>query len=134
MKKSEALTALMAWHTAILEQIEDFDPKKSFQDIAKDYMRERRMLREPDLDAVSEWFNWDIIAKDIKNLTSIEETVDVTFGEIFGRVSDSLKFDEVGVNEWALNEGMATKETIQTLTKEQALVFMSEDEFERRKS
>lgn len=62
------------------------------------------------------------------------QTVTVTYREIFDRVWDSLKFGKIGVNEWVLNEGLALPEDTKTLTKDQALVFMNEHEFEARKN
>ena len=44
----------------------------------------------------------------------------VSFGEIFDR-GIWLEFCEVaGVNEWAINEGLATKDDTKVLTEEQA--------------
>jgi hypothetical protein len=63
-----------------------------------------------------------------------QETVTLTLGEIFNRVHRSEDFHKIGINEWCLNEGLGTRESRQTLSKEEALVFMGEDEFNDRKN
>lgn len=62
-----------------------------------------------------------------------EEFVTITYGELFNRVYDSLVFAKIGVNEWAFNEGLATRNDKITLSYQQAKHFMSDDEFHHRK-
>jgi hypothetical protein len=61
-----------------------------------------------------------------------EQTVTCTYGEIFDRISNSTDFAKIGINEWCLNEGLATRKDTRELTKDEALVFMSEYEWEGR--
>ncbi len=62
-----------------------------------------------------------------------EETVTLTYKEIFKRVSNGSFLSDMGINEWRISEGGDPYET-KTLTKTNALLFMGEEEFEARKN
>jgi hypothetical protein len=58
-----------------------------------------------------------------------EETVTVTYGELFNR----CQVNDLGINIYYLNEG-GDPRAQKVITKSQALQFMSEPEFEGRKN
>lgn len=60
-----------------------------------------------------------------------EETVTLTIGEIFNRADHP---SDCGLNEWCVNEGRADYSDLHTITKSQAIKFMSDFEFATRKN
>lgn len=59
--------------------------------------------------------------------------IKITYGELNRRIQRIETYVTLGLNPWALNEGLATKTDTCELTKDEALIFMSEEEYESRK-